>query len=200
MLESMTENTRPTRAEVTDIANAILDGTDAIMLSEETAIGKYPVETVKIMSKIAAYIERNRTIEDVGNNLGNYLENEMNSSHVSIADVISLNAVKSTEVLKIQYILTPTESGNTARRISRFKPTCWILSFSRNIDTCWFLPFSYGVYPFYSDNKNEGWHDYILNFIKKTSLVKKGQKVILTQRRFAKQKGGTDSLGILTIG
>ncbi|PNX49756.1 MAG: pyruvate kinase [Thermoplasmata archaeon M9B1D] len=199
MLESMTDNTRPTRAEVTDVANAILDGADAVMLSEETAIGKYPVETVKMMTKISAYIERNRDVEGFAYNLRYYLKNKVSSEHINIADVISLNVVEATEALKIKYILTPTESGNTARRISRFKPDCWILAFSRNKNTCSFLPFSYGVYPFFIKNKTAGWHDFILNFIKNVLLVKKGDKVILTQRRFAKQKGGTDSLGIINI-
>jgi len=199
MLESMTDNTRPTRAEVTDVANAILDGTDAIMLSEETAIGKYPVETVQMMAKISAYIERSRNIKSFEYNLRDYLKNQISSDCVSIADVISLNVIEATEVLKIRYIVTPTESGNTARRISRFKPGCWILAFSRNKDTCGFLTLSYGVYPFFTENKTNSWHDILLDFIKKVSLVKKGDKVILTQRRFAKQKGGTDSLGIITM-
>lgn len=199
MLESMTYNTRPTRAEVTDVANAILDGADAVMLSEETAVGKYPVETIKMMAKISVYIERNRNVEGFSFDLRDYLKNEVSFDNVSIADVISLNVVEATEVLKIRYILTPTESGNTARRISRFKPDCWTLAFSRNKDTCSFLTFSYGVYPFFINNKKTSWHDIILDFIKNISLVKKGDKVILTQRRFAKQKGGTDSLGIINI-
>ena len=198
MLESMTDSTRPTRAEVTDVANAILDGADAVMLSEETAIGKYPVDAVKMMVKISTYIERNRNVEGFAYNR-DYLKNKVSSDCVSIADVISLNVVEATDVLKIKYILTPTESGNTARRISRFKPDCWILAFSRNKDTCSFLPFSYGVYPFFIKNKKADWHGLILDFIKNVSLVKKGDKVILTQRRFAKQKGGTDSLGIITV-
>ena len=199
MLESMTINNRPTRAEVTDVANAILDGADAVMLSEETAIGKYPLETVKIMTKICSYIERKRNVEDFIYNLRNYLRKEINSENVSIADVISLNVIEATEVLNIRYILTPTESGNTARRISRFKPDCWILSFSKNKDTCNFLTFSYGVYPFFIKNKTTNRYDIIFDLIKNISIVKKGDKVVLTQRRFVKQKGGTDSLGIITI-
>jgi len=199
MLESMTKNTRPTRAEVTDVANSILDGTDAIMLSEETAIGNFPIETVTMMAKIATYIERNRNIEGFTNNLRNRLKKSINYNDISVADVISLNVIEATEILKIKFVFTPTESGNTARRISRFKPNCWVLAFSRDKDTCTYLPFSYGVFPFFSNNKLESWHEFILTFVKNASLVKKGDKVILTQRRFAKQKGGTDSLGIITI-
>jgi pyruvate kinase len=199
ILESMTNNTRPTRAEVTDVANAIYDGTDALMLSEETAIGNYPVEAVKMMVKISTYIERNRNVEGFTHNLRDHLKKNVHYNHVTINDVISLNVVDATEALPIRYILTPTESGNTPRRISRFKPDCWILAFSRNKCSCQFLSFSYGVYSFFTEGKTTTWHDLILKYIKQGSLVKKGDNVILTQQRFAKQKGGTDSLGILTI-
>jgi pyruvate kinase len=199
MLESMTNNARPTRAEVADVANAILDGTDALMLSEETAIGRYPVESVKMMAKISTNIERNRNVEDLTHNLRDHLKKKISYNHVNIDDVISLNVIDATESLKIKYILTPTESGNTARRISRFKPDCWILAFSENKHTCEFLLFSYGVYPFFLDRKTNSWHDVIMRHIKNASLVKKRDRVVLTQQRFAKQKGGTDSLGILTI-
>lgn len=199
MLESMTNNTRPTRAEVADVANAIFDGTDALMLSEETAIGKYPVEAVKMMANISIYVERNRNVEGFTYNLRDHLKKKISYDQVTMDDVISLNVVDATEALNIKYVLTPTKSGNTTRRISRFKPACWILAFCRNKYCCQFLSFSYGVYPFFTEEKTTTWDDLILKYIKHASLVKKGDKVILTQQRFAKQKGGTDSLGILTI-
>ena len=202
MLESMKENTRPTRAEVADVANAILDGTDAVMLSEETAIGKYPLETVQMMRKIAKATERKRRATLESCNLQDILRNTVSDNHhsVSTTDIISLNVVEAAEILKVKYILTPTASGNTARRISRFKPDCWILAFSRQKNTCQFLNLSYGVYPFFVENKTQSWHAPILNFIKNADLVKKNEKVILTQRRFSKKPGGTDSFGIQTIG
>jgi pyruvate kinase len=199
MLESMTENTRPTRAETTDVANAILDGADAIMLSEETAIGRYPVETVRMMARIAGHIERNRNRQHSIYDIGHVVKNEVSAGAVRIADIISLNVIEATKGLRIRYILTPTESGNTARRIARFKPDCWILAFSRNKNTVGFLPFSYGVHPFFISKKSGKWHRIILEFIKGISLVKKGDTVILTQRRFASERGGTDSIGILTV-
>jgi pyruvate kinase len=200
MLESMKENTRPTRAEVADVANAILDGTDAVMLSEETAIGKYPIETVQMMRKIAKAIEQKRRATPSSCNLQDILRRTVSDDHRSVTDIISLNVVEAAETLQVRYILTPTASGNTARRISRFKPECWVLAFSRQKNTCQFLNLSHGVYPFFMTNKTKSWHTPILNFINDAGLVKKNDKVILTQRRFSEKPGGTDSLGILTIG
>ncbi len=198
MLESMKENTRPTRAEVTDVANAILDGTDAVMLSEETAVGKYPIETVTMMRRIATAVEQKR-----GDIRQSSLHDEMQQTaaknQLEITDIISLNVVEAAEALGVRYILTPTASGNTARRVSRFKPSAWIFAFSRREETAQFLTFSYGVQPFFMKNKGKSWHGPILRFLKGKKLIKNSDKVILTQRRFTKETGGTDSFGIITI-
>ncbi len=199
MLKSMTDINRPTRAEVTDVANAIIDGTDAIMLSEETAVGNYPVLTVNMMAKIAYSTEKSRNSADLPSTLKNYLKKTVKDSELSIADVISLNVIEASKILDTKYILSTTSTGSTARRISRFKPDCWIISFSRKKDTCDLLCFSFGVYPINMENKERSWHNLILHHIKNKHLVKKGDKVILTQRRFEKEEGSTDSLGIITI-
>ncbi len=199
MLKSMTDSNRPTRAEVTDIANAIIDGTDAIMLSEETAVGKYPVETINMMSKIAKTTEKRRNGAGLPSNFKEYLKKTVKYTDLSIADVISLNVIEASKILCTKYILSTTSTGSTAQRISRFKPDCWIISFSRNKETCDFLCFSFGVYPIHMENKQKSWHDLILRYIKKRNMVEKGDAVILTQRRFKKEKGSTDSLGIITI-
>lgn len=199
MMKSMTDNPRPTRAEVTDVANAILDGTDAIMLSEETAIGKYPVQTVKIMSKIAGSTEKKRNGVGLPCSLRDFIAKTHDKHDLSIADVISINVIEAHKILNPKYILTTTSTGTTARMISRFKPDCWILSFSRNQDTADFLNFSFGVFPIRLDNKKESWHDVVLKFIKEKNLVKKGDLVFLTQQRFVERKEGTDSFGIMKI-
>lgn len=200
MLKSMTDNRRPTRAEVNDVANAIFDGTDAIMLSEETAIGKYPVDTVKMMAKISKTTELKRDNDGFSFLLKDSIKNTLKEKKLTIADVISLNAVEAERILKARYILTPTDSGNTSRRISRFKPTSWILAFSSNRSTACFLQFSYGVSAFYFPIKEKSWHPKILPFLKKHHLVEKNDIVLLTQGRFNRGQGGTDSLGIITIG
>jgi pyruvate kinase len=199
MLESMTENIRPTRAEVTDVANAILDGTDAVMLSEETAIGKYPVETVKMMARIAMSIERQRRAVKWPSDLEDYFRSGIGRKNVSAEDVVSLNVIEAVRALKVRLILTPTHTGSTPRRISRFKPDCWILSFSNYDPTYKFLALSYGVYPFLIENRVDGWHDVIMKLIKDLRLAKKGDRVILTEGIAPGQLGDADSLRIITV-
>lgn len=197
MLESMTQNVRPTRAEVNDVANAILDGTDAIMLSQETAIGDYPVETVRMMAKIALTTESQREaglLSDEGKAISSKIAQ---SPSLTVTDVTSLNAVHTVQELKAQYILSPTTTGSTTRRISRFKPHCLVLSFSANRQVCEFLNFSYGVRPFLT-NKNIA-HDphSILKYLKEVHSVKKGDTLIFTERRLSTNH--TDSLCIVKL-
>jgi pyruvate kinase len=199
MLESMTENIRPTRAEVTDVANAILDGTDAVMLSEETAIGKYPVETVKMMARIAMSIERQRRSLGWSPDLEHHFRHGVGQKNVSAEDVVSLNVIEAVRALNMRLILTPTYTGSSPRRISRFKPDCWILSFSNYEPTYRFLGLSYGVQPFLMKNKVDDWHDVIMKLIKDNRLAKKGDRVILTEGTSPGQLGDADSLRIITV-
>ena len=200
MLESMTQNVRPTRAEVNDVANAILDGTDAIMLSEETAIGHYPIETVRMMAQIAKTTEEQRDRGYLSNDEGRHISNTVaQSNSLTITDVTSLNAVRAAQELNARYILTPTTSGSTARRISRFKPSCWVLSFSAHQQVCDFLNFSYGVQPFFLNKKITHDPHAIFKNLKKCHLAKKGDTVILTERRLSPHPGDTDSLGAVTL-
>ncbi|MFQ5721050.1 MAG: pyruvate kinase, partial [Candidatus Aminicenantales bacterium] len=199
MLESMTENTRPTRAEVADVANAILDGSDALMLSEETAVGQYPVEAVKMMAKIAIAAESNLKRERLSLELIEYFKERVGFQKASIEDTVSLNVTEARRLLKARFILTPTQIGNTPRRISRFKPNCWILAFTRNKSASEFLTFSYGVYPFHLKEKVGNWSKTILKFIKDLKLVKTGDKLILTEGLSSAQVGSTDSLRIITV-
>jgi pyruvate kinase len=200
MLESMTQNVRPTRAEVNDVANAILDGTDAVMLSQETAVGEYPVETVRMMAKIALTTEKQREEGYLSDDESKKISRRITQGgFLSITDVTTLNAFRATQELNARYILTPTTSGSTARRISRFKPHCWILSFSADARSCDFLNLSYGVHPLLFNKKIT--HDPAAMFrkLKKHRLVKTGDTLILTERRLSSHPGDTDSLGIVTL-
>ena len=145
MLESMISNVRPTRAEVTDVANAILDGTDGIMLSGETAIGKFPVEAVRMMSRISGSIEG-------GKGPARHLEREdlvtkIDRRKITVGDMISINVIEAAKGLQARLIVTPTHTGGTPRRVSRFKPRSWIIAFCREKQVHGFLNVSYGVYP-----------------------------------------------------
>ncbi len=198
MLESMAENTRPTRAETTDVANAILDGTDAVMLSEETAIGKHPVETVSVMARIAAVTEtRRRTIRSSAF-IRNLLHEDLRKGQIAVPDMISLNVSETASALHAKFIITPTETGTTARRIARFKPEGWVVASTPRKSICDFLFFSYGVYPTVMETAHTGWRDSILGKLKEEKLVQKGEYVIMTEGRFSKGEGSTDSLSIIT--
>lgn len=140
MLESMINNPRPTRAEITDIANAIYDGTSAIMLSGETAAGHFPVETVQTMARIAECTE-----SDI-----DYAENLLNLGdrpNSSVTDAISHATVTTALDLNAAAIITVTKSGNTAKMISKYRPQCDIIGLTPDPTTCRQMNLSWGVRP-----------------------------------------------------
>ena len=138
MLDSMIRNPRPTRAEVTDVANAIYDGTDAIMLSGETAAGKYPVEAVKVMSAIAKRIEETLDYDNILRSKG------LNNTNVT--DAISYATCTTAKSLNASGIITSTSSGHTARMVSKFRPNTPIIAATPNEKTSRQLSLSWGVY------------------------------------------------------
>ncbi len=121
MLDSMRDNPRPTRAETSDVANAIFDGTDAVMLSGETAIGSYPVESVAMMRRIAAAAEQEQLA-------GHHLRTETSSEFLDFADALSRSAARIAEDVKAQAIIAFTQSGSTARLASKCRPRCPIFA------------------------------------------------------------------------
>ena len=199
MLESMTQNVRPTRAEVADVANAILDGTDAVMLSEETAIGRYPAETVKIMARIAAATERQFCATRGSSRLEELFRRHIGQKEITVEDVVSLSVIGAARALNARWIITPTHTGSTPRRISRFKPDSWILSFGSDKGTYRFLAFSYGVHPFLIKNNVKRWHAVIWKFLKNSGLTQRGDRMILTEGISPGRPGGTDSLRIINV-
>jgi pyruvate kinase len=156
MLESMIHNSRPTRAEATDVANAILDGTDCVMLSGESAMGRFPVEAVAMLSKIAASAEPcipagfgRDFIRSLGKNASVHPKDLIASSLEHMMDHVSPAA-----------LLVPTLSGATARNIARFRLPVWIAAVTPHEETCRNLHFSYGVYPVYEKDPIEDWRRY----------------------------------------
>jgi pyruvate kinase len=138
MLESMVDSPRPTRAEVTDVANAIFDGTDAVMLSEETAIGKYPVEAVEMMSKIALEAEKSLRYDVILTARGKNVIGETD-------DAISYAACHTARQLNAAAIIAFTSSGSTARRVSKYRPEMPILAITSSPITKRQLCLSWGV-------------------------------------------------------
>ncbi len=140
MMASMENAVRPTRAEVSDVATAVSDGVDAVMLSGETTVGKYPAETVKIMSKIIETAE-----EDV--NYYELLDQAMRTEKQDTTGSIAYSVVECAGRLKANAIVTPTMSGYTSRKISRFRPSCPIIALSPDEKTVKNLTIYYGIYP-----------------------------------------------------
>ena len=143
MLDSMIRNPRPTRAEASDVANAIIDGTDAIMLSGETAAGKYPVEAVKTMVRIAAYIEaqKDKDFKLVSQ------ESIRDATAHTVANAVSFSCCQMAEHLNAAAIITPSNSGSTARMVARFHPDCLIIAPTPSEHAYHQLGLSRGVIP-----------------------------------------------------
>ena len=139
MLRSMVDHTRPTRAEVTDVVNAVYDGTDAVMLSEETASGQFPVEAVQMMAKIAQAAEEEFPFDQ-------FLKRET-EGRTNLPQAISHAASLLAEEVDAVAIVTPTESGSTTRWVSKLRPRQPILALSRHLSTIRRLNLCWGVYP-----------------------------------------------------
>ncbi len=157
LLGSMTTNPRPTRAEVTDVSNAIIDGTDCVMLSEESAMGKYPLESVQMLSKIALTVENSRINNTSRRRQENLYRND--GSHVS--DTISYNVQQSVYHLKALCVAVHTITGHIARMISRFKLPVWINAMTEDVSVYQSLHFSFGIHPILVSQLPESWNQYI---------------------------------------
>ena len=154
MLESMTTNRRPTRAEANDVANAILDGTDAVMLSGESAMGDYPVDSAAMLAKIAAAIEPYRTMISARELFrGIDLKGK-----VPPAKLIDLGVETILEYADPAAVFVPTHGGDTARSIARFRLPIWIIAVSSQEATCQHLQFSSGVHPVCEAEHPEKWN------------------------------------------
>ena len=175
MMESMITNARPTRAEVGDVANAALSSSDAVMLSGETAVGKYPVTAVRIMDKILREIERHqwRTCK-FGDDLD--YSYEATSSRKAIANAVSSLA----QELNLQGIMVPTDSGHTAAVLSAYRPPSPLLGISWYHSTCRKLALHWGVIPFFIEKeKANNWKILSQDIGKKCKLTKTGNRVLL---------------------
>jgi pyruvate kinase len=128
MLESMVHSSRPTRAEVTDVANAVLDGTDAVMLSAETAVGKHPVEAVEAMQRIARAVEASTRYHELP-------REGFRASEPTFSNAVALAAAQAAEALGVERIIVFTETGNTPRQLSRYRPHAEIFALSPHLRT-----------------------------------------------------------------
>ncbi len=162
MLESMVRNRRPTRAESTDVANAILDGTDCVMLSEESAMGKYPVDAVAMLAKIAAEIEPYRPSHGVREILRVYDQKR----DINTRDLLTMSVETIVERVAPALVLVPSLTGGTARSITRFRLPVWIAAVSSEERICQQLTFSYGIYPVFESDPPEVWNDFAREWLR----------------------------------
>ncbi len=175
MLDSMIKNPRPTRAETTDVANAIYDGTSAIMLSGETAAGKYPVESLKTMVKIAE-----RTEKDIDYRK-RFFHNERRANP-DVTDAICHATCTTAHDLNAKAIVTVSKSGRSARMISRYRPDCNIIGCTVNEKVWRQLSLSWGVIPILLEEKNEVFElfHHAVGIAKKYNLLKSDDIAVIT--------------------
>ncbi len=195
MLDSMQRNPRPTRAEATDVANAIFDGTDAIMLSGETAAGKYPVEAVSTMSQIAMRAESAILNREVPGRHANVVERTQ-------TDAISDAVRNIAEELDAKAIITSTESGFTAKMVSKHRPKCVVIAVTPNERVARQLSLSWGTYSALvkSTKTTDEMLSTAVDGALSTGLVKSGDLVVITAGVPVGETGTTNMLKIHTIG
>ncbi|MEI6044443.1 MAG: pyruvate kinase [Chloroflexota bacterium] len=196
MLESMIQHPRPTRAEATDVANAILDGTDATMLSGETAGGLYPVEAVRVMGRIAETIEQEVLFTQP------HLEDLLSPAH-SITDAISQAACNISRELGAVAIITPTTSGTTARMVSRNRPGVPIYAITQEESTYRQLAMVWGVEAILAELHNNNTDERIVQAVQQLlsyGLVKPSDTVVITGGAPVGVAGRTNLIKVQVIG
>jgi pyruvate kinase len=175
MLESMTNHRRPTRAEATDVANAILDGTDCVMLSGESAMGDYPIEAVSMLARIAAATEPHRAVYASRQ----VLQTSRKDDPIDIENLIAASVETTLDRMTPATVIVPTHSGATARSITRFKLPVWITAVSSQKKTIQDLMFSYGVWPVHEPVHPEDWRLWAKNWLQSHNIKK--DMVVLTE-------------------
>ncbi len=193
MLGSMVNSPRPTRAEVTDVANAVFDGTGAVMLSEETAVGKYPETTIKMMSAIAENAEATL--------LQSPIPIDRRKRIISDQESIAFSAFENARNIDAAAIITFTQSGSTSRMISKYKPAQSILALTPDINSYRKLSLIWGVVPIFikHDELLRKMDKQAINIARQYGYAKPGQKIVLTAGLPLYQSGTTNLLKITNV-
>jgi len=194
MLESMITNRLPTRAEATDVANAILDGTDAVMLSGESAMGHHPVEAVAMLAKIAAATESHRA--DFGTVCAGAVM--AGNENIQAEELIAASVEATIRRITPATVIVPTHSGGTARGIARFRLPVWITAVSSQEKTCRDLMFSYGVFPVCEKEHPDRWIDWCRRWREEQKLT--GRYIVLTEGPSRKHPDRNNRMEIIDLG
>ena len=196
MLESMIENPIPTRAEVFDVANAVLDGTDAVMLSAETAAGNFPENAVRTMAEVCLEAEKNRIAKES--------QHRLNESFEYVDETIAMSAMYAANHLGAKVVASLTQTGKTAMWMSRISSGISIYAMSDNIQTLRKVTLYRGVYPCGIDkDTGSDWSDVnqkVIDTLTKKSVVEDGDLVVLTKGMYKDKSGGTNMMKILRVG
>jgi pyruvate kinase len=195
MLESMVNNPRPTRAEVNDVANAILDGTDAVMLSEESAMGKYPVRAVQAMARIAADVEKEMPFKS---RLSKYAVQAEDGVELSVSHA----ACDIAQRLDVKAIVATTTTGLTARQMARFRPHKPVVAPTPRVSTYRRLALVWGVTPLLikQAEMTDQMIQEALRVAEENGLVNKGEQVVISAGVPVTQPGQTNFLAVLEVG
>ena len=195
MLDSMIRNPRPTRAEAADVANAIYDGTSAIMLSGETAAGEYPIEAVRTMVKIAE-----RTEEDI--DYTDILRKRVIPDNPDVTNAISHATCTTASDLKAAAIITVSKSGKTARMLSKYRPACPIVGCTPYENVCRQMNLSWGVYPFLVPEKTttDELFECAVEAAEKGGIVKAGELTVITAGIPLGISGTTNMIKVHVVG
>ncbi len=190
MLESMIHNVIPTRAEATDVANAILDGTDCVMLSGESAVGKHPVASVATLSDIAVEAEKLRNTRKLS------VQNTNSPASCSL-DIIASSVEAAVYRLSPAAVVVPTRSGTTARNIAGYHLPVWVLGVSKKEKSYKDMVFSYGVIPIHEPDHPTNWRNWIKIKLEEYGLT--GKWVILTEGPSSKYPDRNDRMEIIDL-
>jgi pyruvate kinase len=191
MLDSMASSPRPTRAEVSDVANAILDGTDAVMLSNETAVGDFPVEAVQTMATIARRIEKDYPQRSIDSHLPSTIPNALSGAVSTIASQLNASA-----------ILPLTRSGATARNVSKFRPAAPILAITPDRTVACRLQLVWGVTPLVIPQGERTTQTFQAAMVKakELDLLKEGDLVVQSAGTHTGVSGSTDLVKVSIVG
>ena len=200
MLNSMIGNPRPTRAEVSDVANAIIDGSDAVMLSGETAVGKYPVKALEMMVRITRETEKTLDYDAILRNNA-ILRKKLRIPHNTITEAISFAACEIGNILRVDAIITSTESGFTARQVSKSRPRSIIIGTSPNQWVVRQLMLSWGVMPILTkSSKNiDNMIEEDIRAAKEKGYINKNDTVVITAGVLVNKPGSTNLINVREI-
>ena len=175
MLESMKEHTRPTRAEVTDVANAVLDGSDVLMLSAETSAGRYPVQAVKMMQRIISATEKRPAVRE------NLFRHNMLQKRDDMSFAVADAAVRAAEDIRASYIVALTESGYTAMLISKLRPSVPVIAFTPEERVLRVMRLFWGVSPFMMERKAH-WDEMVsevVELMRQRGLIRRTETLVI---------------------